>query len=55
MVKTGTHGIDLVSCDRLGLMDQGKGLDSWYRLRAVVETQTPGIDLDSWYRHGLMI
>ena len=33
----------------------GIDIDSWYRIRILVETWTHGIDMDSWYRHGLIV
>ena len=40
MVLTWTHGIDM---------------DSWYRHGLMVLTWTHGIDKDSWYRHALVL
>ena len=40
MDLTKTHGIDM---------------DSWYRIRLLVQTWTQGIDMGSWYWQGLMV
>ena len=54
MKEIWTHGIDLDSSYRLGLMVYTRpcGMDSasWFRLGLMVLTWTYGRDLDSWYR-----
>ena len=33
----------------------GVYMDSWYKIRLLVQTWTHGIDMDSLFRHGLMV
>ena len=50
--KTWTHGIDMESCYRHGLMIKtwtlGIDMDSLYRHGLMAMTWTHGIDMDSW-------